>query len=152
MYLYAFPDEYYYIILYLLFFLTLVHVCVVGFMENFFNPRLIIKKSPWPFYSKSQIWENNSICLFSLDLVINVVLTFVGERTFTPKSVSEMDKMVMDKVLSDERTHAYATTVKEFTDDSRFLGCKNCKWYKSDETFMAEVRYLIILIDILYFT
>ena len=158
MYLYAFPTAQtniiilYYIILYYIILPNTGSRMCGGFYGKFLYSRTNNKKSPWPFHSKSQIWENNTICLFSLDLVIIVVLTFVGERTFTPNSWRETDKMVMDKVLSDERTHAYATTVKEFTDDSRFLGCKNCNWHKSEETFMAEVRDLIIFIDILYFT
>ena len=46
--------------------------------------------------------------------------------------------MIRDKVLSDEKTTAYATTI----DDVNYWwsDCKDCNWYKSRQTILSEVR------------
>ena len=50
-------------------------------------------------------------------------------------------KIVFDKVLSDERTFAYATEPKDIKD--WWLNCKECNWYKSDQTILSEERSLV---------
>ena len=67
--------------------------------------------------------------------------TFSAARTVTFPTRGETDKYVQEKVLSDERNTAYATT----TDDiQRFwLDCKECNWYKSKETINSEARLSI---------
>ena len=43
------------------------------------------------------------------------------------------DMLILDKVLSDERSAAYATTIDDI--NSYWLNCKDCgDWYKSEET------------------
>ena len=48
------------------------------------------------------------------------------------------DRIILDKVLSDERTAAYATTIDDI--NRRWLNCKDCDWYKSKQTIMSEAR------------
>ena len=49
-------------------------------------------------------------------------------------------KLVLDKVLSDKRSAAFATTIiniKEW-----WSNCKGCEdWYKSEDTILSEARY-----------
>ena len=49
--------------------------------------------------------------------------------------------MVMDKVLSGERSTAYATTINDI--NNWWLNCEECNWYKSERTILSEVRLLI---------
>ena len=51
---------------------------------------------------------------------------------------AETDKMVRDKVLTIERTAAYATDIDDITD--YWLDCKECNWFKSEETILSEAR------------
>ena len=56
--------------------------------------------------------------------------------------------MVLDKVLSDERTTAYATTIYDITfgltvKNSNVSDCKDCNWYKSKQTILSEARLSI---------
>ena len=52
-----------------------------------------------------------------------------------------MDKMIQEKVLSDERTFAYASTIDYIID--LYSDCKECDWYKSEQTILSEARLLI---------
>ena len=49
--------------------------------------------------------------------------------------------MVLDKVLNDDRTAAYATTIDDI--NRKWLDCKECNWYKSKQTIMSEARVQI---------
>ena len=51
------------------------------------------------------------------------------------------DRIILDKVLSDERTGAYATSIDDI--NRRWLNCKDCDWYKSKQTIMSEVKLQI---------
>ena len=57
--------------------------------------------------------------------------------------------MILDKVLSDERKYAYATTIKDLIiNGSRWAICKECNWHKSRDTILMEVR-LFLKIDVI---
>ena len=49
--------------------------------------------------------------------------------------------MIVDKVLSDERSTAYATDIDNI--DKQWLECKGCNWYKSEQTILSEARMSI---------
>ena len=49
--------------------------------------------------------------------------------------------MILDKVLSDERSAAYASSINEI--NRNWLNCKECNWYKSAKTIFSEARLLI---------
>ena len=74
-----------------------------------------------------------------LGIIINInflhisLMTCSGERTLSDG--------VQDKVLSDERTAALVTTIEDIR-KYRLL-CKDCDWYKSDETILSEARLLL---------
>ena len=61
-----------------------------------------------------------------------------GKRTFSQGTQADTDRTVLDKVLSDERTAAYATSIDEI--NRQWLDCKECDWYKSKETIFSEER------------
>ena len=63
-------------------------------------------------------------------------ITCSGKRTFSHDSWGEADKMVLDKVLSDERTTAYVTNIEDIT--SWWSDCKECNWYKSRQMVVKE--------------
>ena len=44
--------------------------------------------------------------------------------------------MVLDKVLSDERTTAYASDIEDI--NYWWLDCKECDWYKSEQTILTQ--------------
>ena len=46
--------------------------------------------------------------------------------------------MVLDKVLSDERTTAYITDIEDI--NAWWLDCEDCNWYKSRQTILSEAR------------
>ena len=46
--------------------------------------------------------------------------------------------MINDKVLSDERSTAYATTIGDI--NIEWSDCKDCDWYKSKQTILSEAR------------
>ena len=46
--------------------------------------------------------------------------------------------MIFNKVLSDERSFAYASAIHEI--NRYWLGCKECNWYKSEQIILSEVR------------
>ena len=95
---------------------------------------------PYPDYKPYQIL---GMIITNVNILHISLITCSGERTFSfgeyqkPETISR----VLDKVLSDERTTAYVTTI----DDIRryWLDCKDCDWYKSDETFLSEARLLL---------
>ena len=62
----------------------------------------------------------------------------IGEVTHTHDSWAETDKMIQEKVLSDERSTAYVSTIDDI--NRRWLDCKECYWYKSKQTILSEVR------------
>ena len=61
-----------------------------------------------------------------------------GSRTVSPDSWAEIDKIILDKVLSDERSYAYATTIDDI--NRWWSDCQECNWYKSKETILSEAR------------
>ena len=69
------------------------------------------------------------------------LITFSGERTVSPDSWGEMNKLILDKVLSDERSAAYATTIDDI--NRIWLECKECNWYKSEQSILSEARISI---------
>ena len=52
--------------------------------------------------------------------------------------------MILAKVLSDERSHAYVTDIDDITD--WWLNCKECNWYKSEQSILSEVRLTLKVI------
>ena len=73
-----------------------------------------------------------------MNFVDILLLTCSGPRTASADSWNEMDRMVMDKVLSDERSTAYATTIEDI--NRIWLECKECNWYKSEQSILSEAR------------
>ena len=83
--------------------------------------------------------------ILGIMLNVNIVhisrITCSGKRTVSHDGWGETDKMVLDKVLTDERSTAYATTI---TDINRgWLECKECNWYKSEQSILSEARLSI---------
>ena len=68
-------------------------------------------------------------------------ITYSGKRTFSYDSYDKMKRMVLDKVLSDERTTAYVTDIADI--NKYWLGCKECNWYKSEQNILSEARISI---------
>ena len=64
-----------------------------------------------------------------------------GKRTVSPGTIGEENKMILDKVLSDERSTAYASTIQDI--NRLYLDCKECNWYKSKQTILSEARLSI---------
>ena len=93
-----------------------------------------MKTSPYELYR-----------ILGMMLNVNIVhisrITCSGKRTVSHKKYEEMDKMVLEKVLSDERTTAYASTIEEII--RRWSDCKDCNWYKSTQTIFSEARLSI---------
>ena len=58
--------------------------------------------------------------------------------------------MILDKVLSDERSTAYVTTIDDINDN--WLDCKECDWFKSKETILSEASLSILNVNMLGFT
>ena len=56
-------------------------------------------------------------------------------RTDSPTSLPDTYKMVKNKVLSAERSYAYATTIDDINEG--WLDCEECKWYKSEESILS---------------
>ena len=80
----------------------------------------------------------NNNQMFILCIVHISLITCSGERTVSHDSWGEADKMILDKVLTDERTAAYATTIDDI--NQWWLDCKECNWYKSKQTILSEAR------------
>ena len=78
--------------------------------------------------------------ILGMMLNVNIVhisrITCSGKRTVSHNKFEEMDKMVLEKVLSDERTTAYVTSIGEIND--QWLNCKECNWFKSKQTILSE--------------
>ena len=72
------------------------------------------------------------------------MITCLAQRTFSHDSWSETDKMVLDKVLTDERSTAYATDISDI--NIWWLECKECNWYKSKQIILSDVRLSIQII------
>ena len=60
----------------------------------------------------------------------------IGEVTHTHDSWAETDKMIQEKVLSDERSTAYLSTIDDI--NRWWSDCKECDWYKSKKTILSE--------------
>ena len=73
--------------------------------------------------------------------LLSHLITCSGERTFSHDSWGERNKMVLDKVLTDERSAAYATTIEDI--NRWWLECKECNWYKSEQSILSEARISI---------
>ena len=71
-----------------------------------------------------------------MNFVDILLLTCSGPRTASADSWDETDRRVMDKVLSDERSFAYVTNIADIND--WWLDCKECNWYKSEQTILSE--------------
>ena len=50
--------------------------------------------------------------------------------------------MVLDKVLSDERSTAYAAAIEDINEF--WLECNECDWYKSKQTISVRKEYHVI--------
>ena len=74
-------------------------------------------------------------------LLIVDISPLSGERTVTHDSWGESDKMVLDKVLTDERATAYASTIWDI--NRWWSDCKDCNWYKSEQMILSEARLSI---------
>ena len=78
-------------------------------------------------------------------IIINVniisLITCSGERTISHDSWGEADKFILDKVLKDERSAAYVSTISDI--NTWWSDCKECNWYKSKQTINSEVRLRI---------
>ena len=48
-------------------------------------------------------------------------------------------KIIMDKVLVNERSTAYASTIDDINEG--WLDCKECNWYKSEQSILSEARF-----------
>ena len=66
------------------------------------------------------------------------LMTFSGKRTYSYDSWLVTWKMILNKVLSDERTTAYVTDIADI--NNWYLDCKDCNWYKSTQTILSEAR------------
>ena len=64
-----------------------------------------------------------------------------GTKPHVESSRHKTKKMIMEKVLSDERTTAHATSISVI--NSWFLDCKECNWYKSEQNILSEERLSI---------
>ena len=61
-----------------------------------------------------------------------------GERTVSHDGWGFTQKVVQDKVLSDERSTAFVTTIEDI--NRWWLECKECNWYKSRQSILTEAR------------
>ena len=68
-------------------------------------------------------------------------IDWLGKRTFSQGSQAETDKAVLDKVLSDERSAAYATSIDDI--NRHWSDCNDCNWYKSKQTILSEASFPI---------
>ena len=66
-----------------------------------------------------------------------------GKRTVSHNSGAGTRKAVLEKVLSNERTTAYASDIIDIK--SKFSDCKDCNWYKSRQTIFREARFLSLI-------
>ena len=81
------------------------------------------------------------IILINVNILHISPITCSGERTVSHDSWGQADKFILDKVLTDERSAAYASTISDI--NSWWLDCKECNWYKSKQTILSEARLSI---------
>ena len=81
------------------------------------------------------------IIIINVNILNISLITCSGERTVSHDSWGETYKFVLDKVLSDERSAAYASTIARI--NRGWLDCKECNWYKSEQTILSEARLSI---------
>ena len=60
-------------------------------------------------------------------------------KTVSHDHVLKKYKEIWDKVLQEERTWAYATTIDDI--NTFFAHCEFCSWYKSGDTIVSEARF-----------
>ena len=82
-----------------------------------------------------------TIIIINVNIVHLSLITSSGERAVSHDSYTEANKFIQDKVLTDERSAAYATTINDI--NRWWLDCKECNWYKSKQTILSEARLLI---------
>ena len=75
-------------------------------------------------------------------LIYNVVVNCSVEKTICHDSWAEADQFVLDKVLTDERATAYASTIEDI--NTWWLECEECNWFKSKQTILSEARLLVL--------
>ena len=81
--------------------------------------------------------DYESFRILGMTIIVYIsLITCSGERTFSHDSWGETDKMILNKVLSDERSTAYATTIDDI--NIFWLECKECNWYKSEQSILSE--------------
>ena len=91
--------------------------------------------------------DDEAYRILGIIMIINVYIIYIspitcsGERTISYDSWSETDQFVLDKVLTDERSAAYASTINNI--NVWWLDCKGCNWYKSKQTILSEARLRI---------
>ena len=78
------------------------------------------------------------IIMINVNILNISLITCSAERTVSHDSWGECDRFVLDKVLSDERSAAYASSIDDI--NRWWLDCKECKWYKSKKTILSEAR------------
>ena len=81
------------------------------------------------------------IMIMNVNIIHISLITCSGERTVSHDSWGEADKFILDKVLTDERSAAYATSINDI--NLWWLECKECNWYKSKQTILTEARLRI---------
>ena len=69
------------------------------------------------------------------------MITCLAKRTVSHDHWDNTKMMVRDKVLTDERSTAYATAIDDI--NRQWSDCKDCDWYKSKQTILSEVRLSI---------
>ena len=84
------------------------------------------------------VWDSPTLTTLSIAWVF--LITCSGKRTVSPDHFEKKQKLVIEKVLKEERTHAFATTIDYI--NTYWKSCKHCTWYKSDDTIVSEVRFL----------
>ena len=92
---------------------------------------------------KTSDYEPNKILgMIIKSYVVDILpITCSGKRTFSHDSWGETDKMIMDKVLTDERATAYASNIEDI--NYWWSDCKECNWYKSKRMILSDVRLSI---------
>ena len=78
------------------------------------------------------------IIMINVNIVHLSLIIYSGERTVSHDSWAETNKMARDKVLTDERSAAYASSIGDI--NRWWLDCKECNWYKSKQTVLSEAR------------
>ena len=81
------------------------------------------------------------IIIINVNIVHFSLMTCSGKRTVSHDSWAGTDKMILDKVLTEERSAAYATSIDDI--NLWWLDCKECNWYKSKQTILSGARLLI---------